>query len=87
MSFSVTRSIASRKRISYTYMKINSYRLTGIKNYRKDTQGVSTYCYLNPGLLYTMHTGRFKMILMHDQQNPLTTSNFILYAPKPECNI
>ena len=24
------------------------------------------------------------MILMHDQQNPLTTSNYILYAPKRE---
>ena len=36
-------------------------------------------CYLNPGLLYTMHTLRFHMILMHDQQNPLTTSNYILY--------
>ena len=23
------------------------------------------------------------MILMHDQQNPITTSNYILYAPKP----
>ena len=34
---------------------------------------VSTSCYLNPGLLYTMHTLRFHMILMHDQQNPLTT--------------
>ena len=27
------------------------------------------------------------MILMHDQQNPLTTSHYILYAPKPSCNI
>ena len=34
---------------------------------------VSTSCYLNPVLLYTMHTLRFHMILMHDQQNPLTT--------------
>ena len=45
---------------------------------------VSTSCYLNPGLLYTMHTLRFHMILMHDQQNPLTTSNYILHAPKPQ---
>ena len=37
---------------------------------------VSTSCFLNPGLLYTMHTLRFHMILMHDQQNPLTTSNY-----------
>ena len=29
---------------------------------------VSTSCYLNPGLLYTMHTLWFHMILMHDQQ-------------------
>ena len=36
----------------------------------------STSCYLNPGLLYTMHTLKFHMILMHDQQNPLTTSNY-----------
>ena len=42
---------------------------------------VSTSCYLNAGLLYTMHTLKFHMILMHDQQNPLTTSNYILYAP------
>ena len=48
---------------------------------------VSTSCYLNPGLLYTMHTLRFHMILMHDQQNLLTPSNYILYAPKPSCNI
>ena len=34
---------------------------------------VSTSFYLNPGLLYTMHTLKFHMILMHDQQNPLTT--------------
>ena len=43
---------------------------------------VSTSYYLNPGLLYTMHTLRFHMILMHDQQNPLTTSNYILYVPR-----
>ena len=48
---------------------------------------VSTSCYLNPGLLYSMHTLRFYMILIHDKQNPLTTSNYILYAPKPPCNI
>ena len=48
---------------------------------------LSTSCYLNPGLLYTMHTLRFYMILLHDQQNPLTTSNYILYVPKPSCNI
>ena len=47
---------------------------------------VSTSCYLNPGLLYTMHTLRFHMFLIHDQQNPLTTSNYILHAPKPERN-
>ena len=34
-----------------------------------------------------MHTLRFHMILMHDQQNPLTTSNYILYVPKHSCNI
>ena len=28
---------------------------------------VSTSCYLNAGLLYTMHTLRFHMILMPDQ--------------------
>ena len=39
---------------------------------------VSTSCYFNPGLLYTMHTLRFNMILLHDQQNPLTTSNCIV---------
>ena len=44
---------------------------------------VSASCYLNPGLLYTMHTLRFPMILMHAQQN----LNYILYAPKPSCNI
>ena len=27
------------------------------------------------------------MILMHDQQNPLTTSNYILYVPKPSGHI
>ena len=48
---------------------------------------VSTSYYLNPSLLYTMHTLRFHMILRHDRQNPLTTSNYILYAPKPSCNI
>ena len=46
---------------------------------------VSTSCYLNPCLLYTMHTLRFHMILMHDQQNPLTTSNYMMYAPKHSC--
>ena len=30
-------------------------------------------------LLYTMQTFRIHMILMHDQQNPLTMSNYILY--------
>ena len=28
---------------------------------------VNTSCYLNPGLLYTMHTLKFHMILMHDR--------------------
>ena len=44
---------------------------------------VSTSCYLNPCLLYTMHTLRFHMILVHDQQNPLNTANYILHAPPP----
>ena len=35
-------------------------------------------------MLYTIYTLRFHMILMHDQQNPLT---MLLYAPKPSCNI
>ena len=48
---------------------------------------VSTSCYLNPDLLYTLHALRFHMILMHDQQNPLITPNYILYGPKPSCNI
>ena len=37
---------------------------------KSDGAHVSTSCYLNPGLLYTMHTLRFHMILVHDQQNP-----------------
>ena len=46
---------------------------------------VGISCFSNPGLLYTMHTLRYHMILMHGQQNPLTTSNYILekiYLPK-----
>ena len=30
-----------------------------------------------------MHTWRFHVILMHDPQNPLNTSNYILYAQQP----
>ena len=39
-----------------------------------------TSCYLDPGLLYTMHALRFHMLLMHDQQKPLTTSNYKEFA-------
>ena len=34
-----------------------------------------------------MHTLLLHIFLMHDQQNPLTTLDYILYAPKPSCNI
>ena len=69
------------------YMCQLQYIVSHISWMKSGGAHVSTSCYLNPGLLYTMHTFKFHMILMHDQQNPLTTSNYILHAPKPSCNI
>ena len=63
------------------------YIVSNISWMKSGGADVSTSCYLDPGLLYTMHTLRFHMILIHDQQNPLTTSNYILHAPKPSSNI
>ena len=40
---------------------------------------IGTSCYLNPGLLYTMHTLRFHMILMHDQQNTLLLTTYCMH--------
>ena len=33
----------------------------------------------------TLRTLRFHMILMHDQQNPINTSNYVLHEPQPSC--
>ena len=43
---------------------------------------VSASCYLNPGLLYTMQTLRFHVILMHDSRNKCSILSLIsLLAP------
>ena len=34
---------------------------------KSDGAHVGTLCYLNPSLVYTMHTLRFNMILIYDQ--------------------
>ena len=61
------------------------YIVSNISAMKSGGAHVSTSCLSNPGLLYNMLT--FHMILMHDQQTPLTTPNYILCAPQPSCNI
>ena len=77
----------NRDRERYQNMILNLHYIVSDISWKKSGGAhVSILLFESRSAVYHAYF-RFHMILMHDQQNPLTTSNYILYAPKPSCNI